>query len=116
MAFPFRQPRLARNASFAASNLTKETQALDESIMARINSVLRRRLADRVEALYQASYASGDLETADEVLVVLANMRERERRKFGGERRVSSDPVAKAREELGSSWGKVPPKLSLNRS
>jgi hypothetical protein len=103
MAFPFRQPRLARNASFAASTLAKETQLLDHSILARINSVLRRRLADRVEALFQTSCASGDLETADEVLVVLANMQERERRKFGGERRVSSDPVAKAREELGSS-------------
>jgi hypothetical protein len=60
----------------------------------------RRRLSDRVEAVFQAACMTGDLDTAADLLTVLGNMRERGRRAFGDERRISDDPVAKAQKEL----------------
>ncbi len=98
MAFPFRQPRIARDAKFSSS----EREML-EKLTSRINSVLRRRLSDRIEAVFQAARLAGDLETAAELLAVLVNVRERGRQTLRGERRVSEDPVTKARDELASS-------------
>ncbi len=98
MAFPFRQPRITRDAKFSSS----EREML-EKLTSRINSVLRRRLSDRIEAVFQAARLAGDLETAAELLAVLVNVRERGRQTLRGERRVSEDPVTKARDELASS-------------
>jgi hypothetical protein len=104
MAFPFRQPRLKQNARFYAADPTREAGVFDpDGVTNRINSVLRRRRADRVEAVLQATCAAGDLETAGDLLTVLSKMQERERREFGGERRVSDDPVDKARKKLATS-------------
>jgi hypothetical protein len=103
MAFPFRQPRVARDARFSALDPSRGIPLYDpDGVMNRINGMLRRRLSDRVEALFQATRVVGDLETAEDLLTVLANVQERDRRKFGGERR-SDDPVANARGELAAS-------------
>lgn len=103
MAFPFRQPRVKRGARFSAADPTKEMAIFDpEGVMNRINSVLRRRLSDRVEALCQTTCVLGDLETADDLLGVLVRVQERGRRKFGGERRISDDPVSRARSAIAA--------------
>src|SRR5262245_8643537 len=98
MAFPFRQPRIARDATFSSSE-----REMSERLTSRINSVLRRRLSDRIEAVFRTARLAGDLETAAELLAVLANVRERERQTLRGERRVSDDPVTKAQDELATS-------------
>jgi hypothetical protein len=98
MAFPFRQPRIARDAKFSSSE-----KEVSERLANRVNSVLRRRLSDRIEAVLRMAHLAGDLETAAELLGVLTNLRERGRQKLRGERRVSDDPVAKARDELATS-------------
>ena len=98
MAFPFRQPRIARDAKFSSSE-----REVSERLTSRINSVLRRRLSDRIETVFKAARLTGDQETAAELLRVLANVRERERRKLGAERRASDDPEAKARDELATN-------------
>jgi hypothetical protein len=104
MSFSFRRLRIGRNARFATPDLTRNIPLYDpEGVISRINSVLRRRLSDRVEVVFQATCMAGDLETAADVLTVLANLQERERRKLGGERRISNDPVAKARDKLATS-------------
>ena len=71
--------------------------------MSRINSVLRRRLSDRVEALCRTTCVLGDLETAVDLLAVLTKVQERGRRKFGGERRISDDPVSRMRSAIAAS-------------
>jgi hypothetical protein len=98
MAFPFRQPRIAHDAKFSSSE-----KEVSERLTSRINSVLRRRLSDRIEAVLRMAHLAGDLETAAELLGVLTNVRERGRQKLRGERRVSDDPVAKAQDELATS-------------
>lgn len=104
MAFPFRQPRIRQNPRVHAADETREVAVFDpDEITNRINSVLRRRLADRVEAMLQATCVAGDLETASDLLEVLAKMQERERRKFGGERRVGEDSVVRMRKKIATS-------------
>jgi hypothetical protein len=68
--------------------------------MDRVNRTLRRRLSDRVEDLFQAACLAGDLDAADALLTVLVKMHERRSAKFGGERRISDDSLARARAEL----------------
>src|SRR5690242_11200942 len=97
MAFPFRQPRIARDAKFSSSE-----REMSDRLTSRINGVLRRRLSDRIEAVLRTARLTGDQDTAAELLRVLANVRERERQKLGGERRVSDDPVAKTPDELAT--------------
>ena len=98
MAFPFRQPRIARDAKFSSSE-----REVSERLASRINSVLRRRLSDRIEAVFRAARLAGDQETAAELFRVLVNLRERGCQKLGSERRVSDDPAAKARDELATT-------------
>jgi len=98
MAFPFRQPRIARDVKFSSSE-----REVSERLTSRINSVLPRRLSDRIETVFKAARLAGDQETAAELLGVLTNVRERERQKLGAERRVSDDPVAKAQDELATN-------------
>ena len=64
MAFPFRQPRIARDAKFSSSE-----REVSERLASRINSVLRRRLSDRIEAVFRAARLAGDQETAAELLI-----------------------------------------------
>jgi hypothetical protein len=71
-----------------------------EGLMDRLNRTFRRRLSDRVEALFQEACLADDLDTAEELLTVLVNMHGRRRRNFGGERRISAEAVVKIREEL----------------
>jgi hypothetical protein len=101
MAFRFRNPRVARDARFSPPDPNRGVEIYDpEGVLRRLNSTLRRRLADRVEALFQATCMAGDFETAHDLIIVLANVLERGRRAFGFERRIRDDPVAKAREDL----------------
>src|SRR5689334_17226020 len=68
---------------------------------ARINRVLRRRLSDRVTDVFDEACIGGDLETAEELLEVLEAMHRR-RQAAVGERRLSSDELTRAREQLSS--------------
>ena len=65
----------------------------------RINRVLRRRLSDRVEDVFQEACVSGDLETAEELLSVLEAMHAR-RQALVGDRRISNVDLVRAREDL----------------
>lgn len=100
MAFNFLRNSIKPGAKFSERDPNQETPVFDEMVMARINNNVRRRFTDRVEGLLRASTAAGDLQTASDLLTVLANVQERGRRRFGRERRVSDDPVARARAEL----------------
>jgi len=98
-----RSPRLARDARFLARDPNQELPVYDpDRVLERINKTLRRRLSDRVEAVFQAACMTGELDTAADLLTVLANMRERGRRAFSDERRISDDPVAKAQAALAA--------------
>lgn len=101
MGSPFRSPRLARDARFSACDTNQDLPVYDpDKVLERISKTLRRRLSDRIEAVFQAACMTGELDTATDLLTVLGNARERGRRAFGDERRISDDPVAKAQEEL----------------
>ena len=101
MGFPYRSPRLARDARFSARDRNTEQAISDPNrVLERISKMLRRRLSDRIEPVFQAACMTGELDTAADLLTVLGNVRERGRRAFGDERRISDDPVAKAQEEL----------------
>ena len=65
----------------------------------RLNRVLRRRLSDRVMDVFQEACISGDLDTAEELLVVIEAMSSR-RQSSAGERRISDEDVVQASEEL----------------
>jgi hypothetical protein len=100
MGSPFRSPRLARDARFSARDRNTEQAISDpDRVLERISKTLRRRLSDRIEPVFQACM-TGELDTAADLLTVLGNVRERGRRAFGDERRISDDPLAKAQEEL----------------
>jgi hypothetical protein len=101
MAFHLRNPRLARYARFVPCDLNRELHGdAEERLLDRTNRALRRRLSDRIQTVFQATCAAGDLETAADLLIVLTNSQERGGR--GGERRISDDPVANARQELAT--------------
>ena len=101
MGSPLRSPRLARDARFSARDPNTEQAIFDpDRVLERISKTLRRRLSDRIEAVFQAACMTGELDTAADLLTVLGNVRERGRRAFGDERRISDDPVTKAQEEL----------------
>jgi|SRR5580658_4313327 hypothetical protein len=101
MSFRFKNPLVARNANLTPSDPHRRLEVYDpEGFMDRLNRTFRRRLSDRVEALFQEACLVDDLDTAEELLTVLVNMHERRRRNFGGERRISDEAVVKIREEL----------------
>jgi hypothetical protein len=99
-AFSFLRPGVKNDAKLSASDQDQDTPLYEQMIITRINSTVRRRFADRVEALLRASCLGGDLETAGDLLTVLERLQERGRCNVGRERRVSDDPVARARDEL----------------
>jgi hypothetical protein len=101
MSLRFRNPLVARNANLTAPDPHRRLEVYDpEGFMNRLNRTFRRRLSDRVEALFQEACLADDLDTAEELLTVLVNMHERRSRKFGGERRINDEAVVKIREEL----------------
>ena len=62
---------------------------------------LRRRLDDRVSAVFHAACVSGDLLSAEKLLELLEDMHERRRRSFANERRhIDDQMVVRARQEL----------------
>jgi hypothetical protein len=96
-----RSPRLRARCRFPARDRNTEQAISDPNrVLERISKMLRRRLSDRIEPVFQAACMTGELDTAADLLTVLGNVRERGRRAFGDERRISDDPVAKAQEEL----------------
>jgi hypothetical protein len=84
MGFPYRSPRLARDARFLARDRNTEQAISDpDRVLERISKTLRRRLSDRIEAVFQAACMTGELDTAADLLTVLGNVRERGRRVCG---------------------------------
>jgi|KBSSwiStaDraftv2_1062776.scaffolds.fasta_scaffold5712477_1 hypothetical protein len=67
----------------------------------RINRVLRRRLSDRVNDVFQEACMAGDLDTATELLAVMEAMQER-RQVAMGDRRISNEELLRATEDLAS--------------
>jgi len=101
MSFRFKNPLVARNARLSPPDPHRRLEVYDpEGLMDRLNRTFRRRLSDRVEALFQEACLADDLDTAEELLTVLVNMHGRRSRNFGGERRISDEAVVKIREEL----------------
>ena len=79
MGSPFRSPRLARDARFSARDPNTEQAIFDpDRVLERISKTLRRRLSDRIEAVFQAACMTGELDTAADLLTVLGNVRERD--------------------------------------
>lgn len=74
---------------------------LSTVVRTRINRVLRRRLSDRVADVFDEACIGGDLDTAEELLEVLEAMHRR-RQAAVGERRLSTDELVRAREQLAS--------------
>ncbi len=69
MVFHFRHPRVARDARFSTLNGNREVPIYDpDGVLARINKTLRRRLSDRIEAVFQAACVTGELETAADLI------------------------------------------------
>jgi len=67
----------------------------------RMNRALRRRLSDRVMDVFQEACVAGDLVTAGELLAVLEAMHRRRQAAFG-DRRLSSQDLDHARDDLAS--------------
>ena len=71
-----RSSRLARDARFPARDPNQELPVYDpDKVLERLNKTLRRRLSDRIEAVFEAACITGGLETAADLLVVLGNVR-----------------------------------------
>ena len=63
------------------------------------------RVGDKVLAAFNYACAVGDLEAAEELLVVLEKIAERRIRRFGGDRRKETFTLCHAREHL--AWHKA---------
>jgi hypothetical protein len=68
--------------------------------LSRLQRSPRRRIDDGVKEVFQLACMAGELDTAEELIGVLENMRERRERKFGGDRRINDDDIVQARSEL----------------
>jgi hypothetical protein len=66
----------------------------------RVSQVLRRRLDDAVEDVFNRACLNGDLDTASELLEVLKNMHARRQARVGQERRINDQLVLRATAEL----------------
>jgi hypothetical protein len=73
----------------------------ETEVRERINRVFRRRLSDRVTEVFDEACISGDLDTAEELLVVLEAMHVR-RQAAAGERRIGDEDVVRARDEFAT--------------
>jgi hypothetical protein len=61
--------------------------------------MLKNRLSDRVEDVFQQAMIAGDLDTAEDLLSIMENMHER-RRAAAGEHRINDEALERARLEL----------------
>lgn len=61
--------------------------------------MLKNRLSDRVDDVFQQAMITGDFDTAEDLLVIMENMHAR-RQAAAGERRIDGEAVTRAREEL----------------
>ena len=75
--------------------------------MQRVNTALRRRLDDAVEDVFNRACLNGDLQTAAELLAVLANMHQRRQLAVGRDRRLSEAALVRARRELAQRQGRA---------
>lgn len=75
--------------------------SLSSVVSDRMNRALRRRLSDRVMDVFQESCIAGDLATAEELLAVMDGMHRR-RQSAMGERRLSTQYLDAAREDLAT--------------
>lgn len=101
MAFFYRNPSIARDAKLEPPDLDRPLSMYDpRGQLDRLNRTYRRRLSDRVEAVFRDACLSGDQDTAEALLAVLEHMAARRRERFGQDRRISDEGIVKAREEL----------------
>ena len=81
---------------------SRDMSVADQKMRERLDGIgrsLRRRLSDKIEALFQESCLSGDLETAESLLTILERMSTR--RTNGAEnRRVPLATLERLRAEL----------------
>jgi hypothetical protein len=75
-------------------------QRLPAERLERVHQVLRRRLDDAVEDVFQRACLNGDLDTARALLQVLEGMHDRRQAKHGNNRRLNDDVLRRARAEL----------------
>jgi hypothetical protein len=75
--------------------------SMSEVVRDRMNRALRRRLSDRVMDVFNESCIAGDLDTAEELLAVMEGMHRR-REAAMGDRRLSTQDLDAAREDLAN--------------
>ena len=66
----------------------------------RLNRYLKRRLSDDLEGLVHTAYLGGDLQTAEELFVVLQNKLQRDFQKYPRDRRVADDLIERIAAEF----------------
>lgn len=70
------------------------------NILVQLKHMLRRRLDDAVEDVFQRACLMGDLRTAEELLGVLENMEARRMLRYETDRRAHDDTLTRLRENL----------------
>ena len=68
--------------------------------LAMVSQCPRRRLDDDLEDVFHKACATGNVEAAADLLGVMERWHERRRVRFGTERRIADDTVARAHEAL----------------
>jgi hypothetical protein len=68
--------------------------------LARVNQALKRRLDDDIEEVFSRACASNDLESANDLLMLLEKWHARRSASYGRERRISGANLVRARKEL----------------
>ena len=82
-------------------NLAFKLREAETVVQRRLNGALRRRLSDRVMAVFHEACLNGDIDTAEELLAVLEAMHRR-RQVAAGDRRISDEDLVRAREDLAT--------------
>jgi hypothetical protein len=95
---------LSHSASIKAPDPKRELGLYDPAtIRDLLNRVMKRRLSDDLESLCQKARLAGDLRTARGLLAVLADLVQREDKRFARDRRVSDGMIERLTAELNDA-------------
>ena len=102
-------------SSFISRLVGLSEPAVPRDRLERINQILRRRLDDSVEDVFDRACLHGDLDPAAELLDVLKAMHARRQVRAGPERRTSDQAIRRASEELARRKLAKPPASRRDR-
>jgi hypothetical protein len=92
---------LRRGSSKRATDAEMEPAAYDGAVIReRLNRSMRRRLSDDVESLFHKACLTSDLETGEELLVLLTGMLRRDAERFSRDRRLTEGLIERLTAEL----------------